>query len=78
MMLFPTNPTELMLLDDPETTTLVACALNNAMESDPAARARYLEIYGEEWVPLGNGMCLPHRFNRPSQTAPTRIAKGSR
>ena len=79
MMLFPTNPTELLLLDDPETTTVVACALNAAMESDSNARARYLEIYGEEWAPLGNGMCLPHKFSRARmQAAPTRIAKGSR
>lgn len=44
---------------DPDVTTTHAAAINYVMARSPEARARYREIHGEDWRPLGNGAELP-------------------
>lgn len=57
----------MVLSEDPDTMTLLACHLNWAMEHDATARARYAAIYGVEWSPLGDGLALPDCFGTGSE-----------
>ncbi len=47
-----------VLMADPDTTTMLACYLNAAMERDASAREAYARIYGEEWSALGLGIAI--------------------
>ncbi len=45
----------IFLGSDESALTVLADALNRAMDASPAARAAYLALYGEKWASLGSG-----------------------
>lgn len=56
------NLTVGLLAAAPLTTSLLAQSLNAAMAASVEAQIAYLETYGVEWAPLGDGSEVDHSF----------------
>lgn len=68
-----TDVDSVTLQSNPGVCTTLALALAQAMHNDASARARYLAIYGEEWMPCDalDFLAIESKSHAPSTYAAT-------